>query len=209
MTVAPKHLHPHSSCTSSRNDVINCDRFLRSAKFNEYRSSHRMWLSADTDLRPIDRSIPRVKQHWTLFKHTTTTVSVQAVICSLNVPVSLFLFCHTTELLCSPNTKYLSHLVSQSSLEIFVHDGRCYDGLNVTVRLLSPGGKNHNEGSCFLSFSLCDRGAIRSFVVTRNRSPLPGSWPPTDYIALLVCYVFHLWTHARPNVWLSSQTFVI
>ncbi len=48
---------PHS-CTSSRIDVINCDRFLRSAKFNEYRSSHKMWLLADTDLRPIDRSIP-------------------------------------------------------------------------------------------------------------------------------------------------------
>ncbi len=58
MTAAPKHLRPHSSCTSSRIDVINCDRFLRSAKFNEYRSSHKMWLSADTDLRPIDRSIP-------------------------------------------------------------------------------------------------------------------------------------------------------
>ncbi len=58
MTAAPKHLRPHSSCTSSRIDVINCDRFLRSAKFNEYRSSHKMWLSANTDLRPIDRSIP-------------------------------------------------------------------------------------------------------------------------------------------------------
>ncbi len=58
MTAAPKHLRPHSSCTSSRIDVINCDRFLRSAKFNEYRSSHKMWLSADIDLRPIDRSIP-------------------------------------------------------------------------------------------------------------------------------------------------------
>ncbi len=60
MTAAPKHLRPNSSCTSSRIDVINCDRLLRSAKFNEYRSSHKMWLSADTDLRPIDRSIPSI-----------------------------------------------------------------------------------------------------------------------------------------------------
>lgn len=127
----------------------------------------------------------------------------------VSASVSVFLICHTTELLWSPNTKYLSQLVSQSGLEICVHEGRCNDGLIVTVRLLNPSRKKENEGSRFYSFSLCDNCAIRKLVVTRSRSPQPGSWLPADYIALLVCYVFHLWTHTRPNVWLSSQPFDI
>lgn len=66
--------------------------------------------------------------------------------------LSWFLFCRTTELLCSPDTKYLSHLVSQRSLEIFVHDGRCYDGLIVTVRLLNPSGKKRMKKAVFAVF---------------------------------------------------------
>lgn len=38
----------------------NCNQFVRSTKFSEYRSSHKMWLLANTDPRQIDRTIPNI-----------------------------------------------------------------------------------------------------------------------------------------------------
>ncbi len=67
ISTPPNHLCPHASCTSSSAEIIKLRSVHEIGQMYEYRSSHKMWWSADTDLRPIDRSIPSFLQGYMHF----------------------------------------------------------------------------------------------------------------------------------------------